>query len=254
MIDRLKPREYNQPHFGVMASGISGNLGGWDVDDDFTSYANDTAFDVAYPVTSSEYQGNAATDDITVIGETKVGQAHGRVYHDLTGAVIDDTAWVCRYAVDITLLTTVSAASSINSYYGISDKIQAPTTGTEDFLGHGLENKVGSLTHRGVYADGATLTDLANTTSTQTFARALTVEKVWLEQIRLSSTSFTDELFSDAYSSSLEKETMTVLSTTVNLRYWKAGNNINGYTTDTLKTSATVDPSLQFADGVTTAP
>ena len=26
MIDRLKPREYNQPHFGVMASGISGNL------------------------------------------------------------------------------------------------------------------------------------------------------------------------------------------------------------------------------------
>ena len=73
----------------------------------------------------------------------------------------------------------------------------------------------------------------------------------WVEMIRTSATQFTDELFSDAYTTSVEKETVTISSGISGLRYL----SLNGYD-NALNGQITchIDPNLQFADGVTTAP
>ena len=226
--------------------------GGWDFDDDFTSYANDAAFAVVYPTDDSgEMLGRAATDDILVGFNGSASVNNNRIYTDLMGATIDDTAWILRQPTTIATYTAATSPYSITLYTGISSTT-ATQGSAQDFIGWCALGKSDAQLQ---YAVGINNTSLQLppdiSTMVQAFARAPAAEVINQEIIRTSSTQMTCELFSDAWVSSREKETFTISSSIINLRYWKCAgydNAANGQITLTLQAN------LQFADGVTEAP
>jgi hypothetical protein len=158
------------------------------------------------------------------------------------GTTVSDTAWVLRYKM--VMNTPVAPSQYIN---GGSIGLSSNTgTNTMNIIGLGLE-----ISHY-------TCTDILNGTSSSSlnylddqFSHTPTAETLYVEIIRTSSTSYTIELFSDSnYSTSVEKETVTNLSSSiVDLRYFHIRNFNNGANVAG-SLSGTVD-NIELYNGVT---
>ena len=159
------------------------------------------------------------------------------------GTTVSDTAWVLRYKM--VMNTPVAPSQYINGGpIGLSSNTG---TNTMNIIGLGLE-----ISHY-------TCTDILNGTASSSlnylddqFSHTPTAETLFVEIIRTSATSYTIELFSDSnYSTSVEKETVTNLSSSiVNLRYFHIRNFNNGANVGG-SLSGTID-NIELYNGVTT--
>jgi len=130
-----------------------------------------------------------------------------------------DTAWLIRYKC---LIDTVTGAPDNTDILciGLSSILHTSSGNTnQDQIGI-----FGSLSDAaGVWyateSDAETI--VANI---QVFAHLLAIEIIYIQIIRLTATTFSVELFSDEYITSIEKENDTCESTTTGLRYIKVQN------------------------------
>ncbi|MDC3251747.1 hypothetical protein OAU96_02430 [Planctomycetota bacterium] len=224
--------------------------------EDCTTYANTTEGDADYvpSVTgTNECRLNPSTDVIDCRFEDASAD-HFVAYRDLTGATITDNAWTLRCKVATTVITAPSGGLSHSVFIGMSSTTSNFAT-SQDFLGISFWNPGASESpntpkHYAVYRDSA----LGGTSHQAPAASSIAFTTAWtnsdtyyIEIIRVSDTELTVELFSDsAYTTSVEKQTVSVPSTVTALRYFKAGvydnANVVGFT-------MTID-DLEFWEGV----
>ena len=132
-------------------------------------------------------------------------------YIDVMGAIINDTKWVLRFKL---ILSTVTEAGNRQLIIGFSSVTERDnSTTSQDFIGMAMHSI--DTTFNAVDADGVVM----DSKSSQAFAENLAAQTLWVEIIRVSTTSFTVELFSDAFSTSIEKETVAIDATVASLRY-----------------------------------
>ena len=184
------------------------------VDDDFTSYTDQTAFDNSWVTSNTaKFRGNPTNDNIDILNSN----AYDNIYYDLGS--VSDTKWLCKFKV--TLTTAGSQALGFCYFYVGS------TTGDANESNDGLgfyfyddANNTYALADNGNRPDQTTVTGaLGINPSTTTY---------YAEMKRTSATSFTVTLYSDSsYSTSLGTSTLTISSGITGLRYFK----IMGYTT-----------------------
>ena len=142
--------------------------------------------------------------------------------HDLqddlgSGNNASNTAWVLRCKYDVTNITEGNANNK-DMHLGINTVDQTGTENTTcDAITFQIKFASGGLRDiRAGYADGVVL----DSGTYQAFAHAFAVETIYIEIIRTSATQATMEIFSDSgYTTSVEKETITIPSTIQSLRY-----------------------------------
>ena len=183
-------------------------------DDDFTSYADQTAFDNSWVTSNTaKFRGNPTNDNIDILNSN----AYDNIYYDLGS--VSDTKWLCRFKVT---LTTAGSQSLGFCYFYVGS-----TTGDANESNDGLgfyfydgANNTYALADNGNRPDQTSVTGaLGINPSTTTY---------YAEMKRTSATSFTVTLYSDSsYSISLGTATLTISSGITGLRYFK----IMGYTT-----------------------
>lgn len=165
------------------------------------------------------------------------------IYYDLGGA-LSDTAWVLRFKCVISSVTNASANVVIGAI-GMSDTL-IMSDGSTDFLGVTLRNDTGSSSWRITDTDAG---DPTSGASDATFSRALTAETVYIQIIRLTSTTYKVGLYSDsAYSTLLEEQSGTCASTVDGLRYFNMSHFFASAVTG--GTVGTID-DIEVKDGVT---
>ena len=223
--------------FDVGHVGVLGNLGGgsaWDWEDDFST-------DKGWVEVGTQFTIDLANDDRLEYALKRDGSEH-EAYVDALGATISDTAFVFQYH---RVFTGNSSPDSYNktTVFGLSS-VTGGYASTQDFLGTQLT--------WGIDDTWSCMSVNGNDYTYSPFATSFTTtEDYHVRDIRLSATSFKSEFFSDAYSSSVEAETITINSGVVSLRYpihMSRGASTkteiqNGYSDD-----------FKLADGVTTAP
>jgi len=205
-------------------------------EDDFSTYADTTAGDLAYPTNDTSRMRVNPTTDVFDFTSTRNGSP-ATSYHDLTS--VSDTAWVLRFRYNMT-----SNTSDARLFVGLSS-----TTGnygaTEDWLGIIIPNTAHTLW---------SITDYNNAPVTIGSYSSFALTPVastdyFVELIRLSSTSFKLNLYSDsAYSVLINSVTHTMLATVDGLSYLKIMNMNNdsaGYTM-----TGIID-DIKFYNGIT---
>ena len=226
--------------FGTIASGISGNLSDWDFDDDFT-YANQAAMDAVYiSNNTTNINGSQANQNLFYTGANLSEEG---LYVDPLGANLSDTANVTRYIWDIDSFTKGS-----NNVFIIG--LQSITNVDSYTERNGLLLRV---TGSGNYLDLEAPDNEGPTSSTDDhrFSWAPAEDLTGIEQIRLTSTTATLELFDTPFNDSREASgTLNIENTNINWRYWMMMGTLTGGAVNT----GTIQPNLQVADGVTVAP
>lgn len=170
--------------------------------------------------------------------------------HDLNdelGATISDTAWLLRtkFIMDS---ETASAGANIDCYLGIFD-----VTGGQGTNQDSIALRIGITTTRRFQThdtDGQILNQTEDSSFTETNI-PLGSDR-WLEMIRATATTGTMEVFSDAFTTSLEQISYTPASTMISLRY--LGIKANDQTSFSGDVIGRLLPNLQFIDGQTTPP
>ena len=173
-------------------------------EDDFTS-------DKGWVETGTQFTIDTSTNNRIDFALKRDGADHV-VYKDLT--TVSDTAWVLRMHLDFTGNTNADAYDS-QTFFGLSST-NGSYSGTQDAIG--LDIKWGNDDY---YITGSANGSLVPFDNTSIFSTAFTsTDEYWVEIIRVSSTSFTIELFSDStYSTSVEKVTGTTSSGVSGLQY-----------------------------------
>jgi len=239
---------FQQPFMSGGFPSMNRAVGGWDVDDDFTSYADTTAFDAEYPTDDTgEMRGNPTSDLIDFDVDGSITGNQNVIYNDLLGTTIDDTAFVLRQVIKWDTITTPTSPYSMAMHIGIGD-VNTNSATSQDFLG---TTYWGQSATKSIYSKAVDGGGLYTTEGCQVFGTSWTTNSRYNEVIRTSATQLTNELFTDAYSTSEEKETQTIASTIQSLRYWKVTNFDNALSG---QYTGQILASLQFADGVTVAP
>jgi hypothetical protein len=236
-------------------SRFAGAAAGWDWDDDFTSYANNSAFDVVYPTANTTYhQGNASLDriDYTVPANTTVKSLHRD-----WGSSISDTAWICRFRWNITVKTLDPTGWNNDQSIGFSsaDNTVAEHTSQDGISLCAYQDNLVRY-YFAAWADASSFNgDIGSGNNGSAFATVPTVgDNYYIQEVRDSATAMTVGLYSDEYSTLTEAENPTdVPNTTTGLRYW----SMKGF-------SAAADPDgnqegnvntyLKFRNGATTPP
>lgn len=165
---------------------------------------------------------------------------------DLVTAV-SDTAWVMRMKVTVTA-TTYGGTGDHSLILGLSSNT-SNSSSAQDFIGCIMfyENVGNTKTWHALYADGVSPRDSGTKSAS---IRTVVVETLYIEIKRLSGTSSSVELFSDAsFSTSLGSATQTPPSTIQALRYVKFA--INDLNEATNSFQCTID-DIGIKDGVTT--
>lgn len=207
----------------------------WDFEDDFSTSTNWTDNGGKQTVSAGALQWSATGDG-----------NRDTITADVIGGTVSDTAWVLRYKFDIATVSVQSVGNHIT--FGMSSEPYTSDFGAaQDSLNLKLFVRTTANRYSNSWGDNTNVNG-ANDTAQNT----VTVTTHYMEQIRLTSTTFSNESFSDSgFSSSNWSKTSTVPSTIQNLRYFKVADNGTSATTSTL--DGTLD-DIQFEDGVTTAP
>jgi hypothetical protein len=205
--------------------------------DDFSSYANQTAADTAYPTTdSAKMRVNITNDNIDVDFE-RTG-SNDLIYYDLGSGSVNDTKWVLRFKWVIDSVSSsnvqgcIGLASNTGSYHTSQDGVflEVIDTSGANFRINDPNNALPDV------SGGAVMT---NTVSTGTR---------YVEIARTGATSATISFSStSAYTKDTESKTYTIENVT-GLRYFKIFNNSGGTTSG--QVNGTID-DVEFYNGVT---
>jgi len=221
---------------------------GLDFSDDFTSYTTQGEADAVWvPQDIAKSRVNITNDnmDFDMVNDL----SNNGIARDI-GGVIDDTAWVLRAKIDIQGLGLPSSFSA-NQGWGIYDTNGATGgSSNQDFITQHFRNEASGSKQEYYTNDGDGVAPDAGVDTL--FSRAMVVEIIFDEIIRTSATGYTVEQFSDAYSTSLESESSTVSSSTVNLQFVGFKNKTNADRTPGAFNGVLDD--VFFFDGVTVAP
>lgn len=191
----------------------------WDIEDDMTSYADQTAFDAVW-ITSdtSKFRGNPATDVVDILNSN----TYAVIYRDLTS--VSDTAWIFRGKL---VLTTAGSQSLGILYLLMSDNTGAANVADDHlgFLFYDQDNRT-TLVHDDNRRPDQTLNEVNLSPAISPSATTY-----YVEMKRTSATSFTVTIYSDStFTTSLGTATGTVSSSINTLRYFKmlGYNTANG--------------------------
>jgi len=205
-------------------------------EDDFTT-------DKSWAESGTQFTIDTSTNHRIDFALKRDGADH-EVYKDLT--TVSDTAWVLRMHLNFTGSTSADGFNK-TTWFGLSSTSTAYSA-TQDAIGFIIEWG-GSNVFNTADTNGTGVGTVANTNQ---FATAFSkTGEYWVEIIRLSSTSFTVELFSDEYVTSIEKETTTTTSATTGLQY--VGIKMRNSSSKTEILNGWLD-DIEFYNGVTTKP
>ena len=220
--------------------------------DDFTSYADTTEGDAAYPTSdTTNLRVNPTTDLINVTVTTSSPDAN--IYKDLTS--ISTTVWRLRFKWVITAITHNTTGNGKYQTIVMSSSNGAPSA-SQDAIGIRIADyDVSDKKIEAFFTNGAALS--AGTTAV--FSTAASATTFYVEIKRLSDTSATVELFSDSgYTTSIESESLTIGAGLVTgLRYINitaGGGATDGTLTTTLDDIAVTHtaPAAAVYDTLTT--
>ena len=187
---------------------IQGGTVGTTFSDDFSSTTGWTAVASIVKVIPPALHFDGQRESIEGVG------------YDLGAGNVSDTKWVLRAKYDVTAEDHTGLTSGNLVYFGLSDVNQGTgVASNQDFIGLGAIVSSGTYKYHPCEAVNQNLLVSENNSP---FAHLPVVETIYVEIIRISSTSYSVELFSDpSYSTSIEKETDTCDANTDNLRYIK---------------------------------
>jgi len=214
---------------------------------DFTEYADQSAFDTAWPTDNTgKLRGNPTTDKVDIDVDTTTEHA---IYHDLLGSAISSSAWVCRFKLDTTAFTRSTSSGQEHAFsIGLCAGTATWST-TEDWIGLNYFGSNGELGYYGAWGNGAshygTGTKVDSTVDPAVHTR-------WIEIARTGTGAATIKIFdNDSYSTGQLGITVNLVPSSVsNLRYFKITTQITGSVTGNIV--ATLD-DFMFFNGVTSA-
>ena len=223
--------DYSQPAAAVASSSDTITP---DVDLDFTEYADQSAFDAAWITSSTAtLQGNPSNDNI----EIKTTATLASMYYDL-GASVSNSAWVIRFK----LTFSTAGATNLGLFWLVlSDNTTGTAQTAQSHIGieiYDNDNNVYAQTGNAIRPDGAV--------TQQVFSAAISPSATtyYVQMIRLTSTSFKAEFFSDsAFTTSLGSATVATDALT-GLRYFKLLTYTSGAMIGTLD-------DFKFWNGIT---
>ena len=215
--------------------------------DDFSSYADQTAADLAWPTSNTgQARVNISNDNINIIFTTANLDEVPTIYYDLTST--SNEKWVLRYKLN---LTTITAPGNYNfaCFMALSDNTSHAGI-SQDSIGLLLLISNGGTKQYKCYdRDNALLFEADPPTGDVTFSYTPVTGTIYVQITRSSTTAYTVKLYSDAtYTTLIETASGTTVSTVTNLRYIKFGMRDNsGHATGAL--TATID-DIEFYNGV----
>lgn len=179
---------------------------------------DDFSTDKGWATSCSTYMGYVSGQLKT---EWNGGGTNKTVVYDLGAGSVSDTKWVLRMKVN---MGSTSGADN-EGFIGISDSDETAGRCTaQDFLGVSFLAGYSTTAWNGFYeaeANGAILPPTSGNLLVYNFSDST---DYWLEIKRTSATSLTYTLYSDAFSTSLGTQTVTVASGVSGLRYIKFAN------------------------------
>ena len=247
---------YLQPYLGL-SNGVNTlhggpPPGGWDYEDDYSSYASQAAADAVWEKNVTNVQVDIVNDNLKFSSDNV--SANWSVANNLANrgylpSKLSDTAWVNRHIVNFTTVQASDGCGVSWCNWGMSSVGK-----TNSGSGGVFEDWLGWFIYENDFYTGKVDNQYQNTSSGSTMTTSLTTGLKYMEMIRLSATSFKCEAFSDSgFSSSLYSATITIPSTIVNLQYatWRkwADTGVCGAN----PTVGTID-NFQISNGVTVAP
>ena len=212
--------------------------------DDFSTYADQTAADTAWPTSDTAKMRVNITNDNLDFNATR-DSTDDRIYHDLV--TVADTAWVLRFKMRL-------AAISGDPLFWIGlCNTNGVSSGTGDFIGvlfrpgDGATNRI-----QAVDGDGQTLQSLYNgalgSDANSSYSLA-TATDYWFQIRRLSSTTYDIKWFSDQFVTQLGSTLSGMCaSTNQTLRYIRMYNYTGDSSGGTFQ--GTID-DMEFYDGIT---
>ena len=213
------------------------------LDEDFSSYADQTAFDNSWvSLDTAQNRGNPTNDNLDVV--LKTDNSDDTMAHDL-GSSLSDTAWVCRFKWDITGLTR-NNVSAWHGWIGLSSTNQ---TGEFDDLQDSMgltiltQNTGGNTMFW--YASGSSA-GAVNEQNSQ-FDDDVPTGTYYIEMIR-NADVITVNVYTDSnYTTLFDGGSNTITGTVTGLRYFKVANKTASYS-GTI--TSTID-DLKIWNGVT---
>ena len=213
--------------------------------DDFTSYASQSAADAVWvpsEATAGLFEVDIVNDNIEINFTTAEASAEEELYRDLTS--VSDSSWVMRFKLDTTAITNVSSGA-FTHMYGISS-VSGDYNVTQDSIIFGFQVTTGSTV--ALFAAYSNNGNQDNNLVQSDFTHGGAVEILYIEIVRLSTTSYRITLYSDSeYTQVIESKTLAVVSTVANLRYMKF--NYRDGTGGSGALSQTID-DVSFYNGV----
>ena len=216
-------------------------------EDDFTSYADTTAGDVAYPTTdTAKMRVNPTNDnlDFNSVRDSSIDL----IYKDLTS--VSDTSWVLRFKIRFSAVTTYPIF-----WIGLSSNTSSDNVSQDGLFAHYTPfNATTTYRFGGVSCD-AQLPNARTAVSLnggQNHVPSISTD-YYIEIARTSSTNYNVKIFSDSLYATQVGSTSggTIAATITGLRYFKIFN----YSQDTDAGALTgIIDDIEFYNGITTIP
>jgi hypothetical protein len=213
------------------------------LDEDFSSYADQTAFDNAWvSLDTAQNRGNPTNDNLDVV--LKTDNSDDTMAYDL-GSSLSDTAWVCRFKWNITGLTR-NNVSAWHGWIGLSSTNQ---TGEFDDLQDSMgltiltQNTGGNTMFW--YASGSSA-GAVNEQNSQ-FDDDVPTGTYYIEMIRNADVITVNVYTNSNYTTLFDGGSNTITGTVTGLRYFKVANKTASYS-GTI--TSTID-DLKIWNGVT---
>lgn len=220
-------------------------VSGWTFQETFTD--DQATLNARWAQAGTLCKPNATNDNFDWTG-LRVSTNHAMSYQVPN---VSDTAWVLRLKLTPTILTS----GSYSSYFGFGMRSVSSATGaisgTPDSLMMSIRTRGGESAKW--YFAGVNNTAWASPQmGDNLFTNTPTTSDRWYEIIRLTSTTATAKVFTDAYITLLEQQAgVTISSSIIDLDYIIFQNDNNG---DIGGTFNGTGDDIQFANGVTVAP
>jgi hypothetical protein len=209
------------------------------------TFSDDFSSDKGWDTSNSTYMdydsGNSRLKTVWYGGGAG---ANKTVVYDLGEGMVSDTKWILRMKINF---GTTSGADN-EGFIGLSDKDETAGRETaQDFAGVCFLAGYSTTAWNGFYeceADGVILPPTAGNNAAYNFSDST---DYWLEIKRTSATGLTYTVYSDAYSTSLATQSVTIASTVSGLRYIKFAN----YPTASTNCPNAYADDVQFYNDVT---
>jgi hypothetical protein len=214
--------------------------------DNFRQYTSQVVADTAWPSTDvAQHRVNMIDDNLGI--DIIYNSSNDAIGADI-GSVINNSAWVLRFKLRFSQLTSSTNASF---WIGLSDSVASSAASvSQDFIGIHIVNKTATKEYGGVSVNNSNLPTTSDVAQTYTF---LVSTDYYVEIIRTSSTTYTVEVFTDSdfITGSLGKLNGTTAANVNNLQYLVIKNN--DAISESGQFTGNID-NISFWDGVVVPP